>query len=482
MAYATYVVAADKGLAQLRRQLLDVLATKAKADGSPIDTTEPLVPVSGVRAIVPSAIVETLVATQPGTPVPQILAGLQANLTEARVIGPDEIADLLATREPLDFRWKRTPPYPGHLVQNDYDWHLVASTLPEAWAAVGGVDRIATWHDIVIGHIDTGFTEHPALGWRPGGTPCVDLLRDRDFFDKDFESEMNMADRDPASAADRMLGFNCGHGTSTAGVLAGFDPSATATMPGAPPAGHGYLGAAPRIRIVPVRISDCVLINDATDALGRAIEHLLTIPECRVITVSMGATLLQYLPPETFAAIDAAYERGVIVCCAAGNLVRDVVVPAATSRTIAVAGSTIGLTETGQVADLPWSESARGPYVDIAAPAWPIRRPSVDATLFGTLKFGYGYGDGTSYATPQVAATAALWLKKHGATLTARYPAPWQRVAAFTKLVRATARPWHPSLTAYGYGPGLLDAAAVVTAPLPDVSDDDKQPPAAPLD
>ena len=41
-------------------------------------------------------------------------------------------------------------------------------------------------------------------------------------------------------------------------------------------------------------------------------------------------------------------------------------------------------------------------------------------------------GAGTSSATPQVAAAAALYLQKHGATLfdRAAYPEPWMRVEA----------------------------------------------------
>ena len=38
-----------------------------------------------------------------------------------------------------------------------------------------------------------------------------------------------------------------------------------------------------------------------------------------------------------------------------------------------------------------------------------------------------GSGTGTSYATVHVAAAAAMWLRRHGPELAARYAAPWQR-------------------------------------------------------
>ena len=79
-----------------------------------------------------------------------------------------------------------------------------------------------------------------------------------------------------------------------------------------------------------------------------------------------------------------------------------------------------------------------------------------------------GPGTGTSYATVHVAAAAAMWLRRHGPALAARYAAPWQRVEAFRLLLRQTARPI--SGQAPGNGTGILDIEALLRAPLPAAS------------
>jgi subtilisin family serine protease len=156
-------------------------------------------------------------------------------------------------------------------------------------------------------------------------------------------------------------------------------------------------------------------------------------------------------------AIDGAYEKGVILCCAAGNNVPNekVVFPARSPRTIAVGGSAPGMT--------PWAGSSHGIQVDISAPAFPIRRAN---TRRGD-RYEFGIGDGTSFATPQVAGTAAMWLVHRRDEIGAAYPEKWQRVAAFLKILGMTASPgnnWNGNV----HGPGILNAGAVLDAPLPD--------------
>ena len=80
----------------------------------------------------------------------------------------------------------------------------------------------------------------------------------------------------------------------------------------------------------------------------------------------------------------------------------------------------------------------------------------------------YGYGDGTSFATPQVAATAALWLLYRGEEIRTRYSQKWQRVEAFKALIKGTASAksgWNREQ----YGQGILDAYAVLNADLPPI-------------
>lgn len=76
-----------------------------------------------------------------------------------------------------------------------------------------------------------------------------------------------------------------------------------------------------------------------------------------------------------------------------------------------------------------------------------------------------GPGSGTSYATANVAAIAALWLSRHGWTaLRERYGAtPLTEV--FRHLLRVTAR--RSAAWPSGCGAGIVDAGALVHATLP---------------
>lgn len=153
-----------------------------------------------------------------------------------------------------------------------------------------------------------------------------------------------------------------------------------------------------------------------------------------------------------------------ILVCAAGNHVKDVVAPARLTRTIAVAGITSK--------EIPWGGSSFGPEVDFSAPAANIRRASTESV--GNYVYGAG-GDGTSYATAITSGAAALWLAHHGATLDSRYPEPWQRVEAFRKLVVDTTR--KPTLWQSGsFGAGILDIDALLGAPLPAAADLSEDP------
>jgi subtilisin family serine protease len=447
MAYGTYIVhVAPEDLDRLAKSIEATIDTSAGA---------PLVSVSPTRALLGPVYAAALARTDPDRTLEEILRRLGAQWLES--VTPGRLAQLIAFREPSELAGDRAT-RDRTLVDGGYDWHLRASRLVEAWDLFGGPVDI-DWGDLVVGQIDTGYTQHPCLGWLNGLSAWVDTSRDRNFFFRELASDPDSdrwANRDPLSAEDPVMGAHGGHGTRTGSVLSGFDVSAEGRATGRDrPAILGYFGAAPRVPYVPIRISDSVWINDTTDGLASALEHLVNDVGSHVITVSMGAALPAFLPPKAQDMIDRAYANGVIICCAAGNLIDSVVTPARAPRTIAVGGSAPG--------DRPWSGSSFGRHVDISAPAWPIWRAST--TQRG--RFEYGYGDGTSFATPQVAGTAALWLRRHGAALDATYPERWMRVAAFLAVLRQTART-PPGWETSKYGRGLLDARAVLDAPLPD--------------
>jgi endonuclease G len=204
-----------------------------------------------------------------------------------------------------------------------------------------------------------------------------------------------------------------------------------------------------------VRISNCVWINDQVTAFAQALNYLVNVAGVSVINLSMGI-FPRHLNGEAWTALNDAYQKGVIVVCAAGNHIDPVVSPAFNGRTIAVGGVTSN--------DQVWSGTSFGTTVDWAAPSADIRRAVVKGKKFG---FANG-GDGTSYAAALTTGVAALWLNHH-ATLLNQYPELWQRVEAFKTLGKLTSRKpgnWKSDVV----GDGILNAFNLISAPLPNAN------------
>jgi len=87
----------------------------------------------------------------------------------------------------------------------------------------------------------------------------------------------------------------------------------------------------------------------------------------------------------------------------------------------------------------------------------------------------YGKGDGTSYGTVHVAAAAAMWLLLREDDIERTYGAAWQRVEAFRRLLRTTARPINGEPPANRTG--VLDLEKLLLASLPAASRLKKAPP-----
>jgi len=402
-----------------------------------------LVPISMSRSVLPAVCANEIARAGPGSALAERLRKLGA--TGLRPLGSRELMELLAWREPAELP-QRPKAMNQKRVTASHDWHLGETGLDRAWTHWGGPGQIS-WGGVVVGHIDTGFTGHPCLGWQGGASPFVLTDRDRNFFYDELypgpESGAPHPDADPHSAEDPLTGAFAGHGTRTASVLAGYAPA------------DNFFGAAPRVPHVPIRISNSVWINNVMEGLADALAYLIDEVNCPVITMSMGAALPAYVPPRVRREIDRAYERGIIYVCAAGNVIESVVAPARNPRTIGVGGTTLG--------GHPWSGSSHGRYVDVCAPADLVRR----GTVTRARKFEYGLGDGTSFATQMVGGAAALWVAKHGpTTLHQAYPERWQRTAAFLKLLKETARV-PPGWDSSQYGAGILQADALLGAPLP---------------
>jgi len=209
-----------------------------------------------------------------------------------------------------------------------------------------------------------------------------------------------------------------GHGTATMSILA----APYINKEHSNGQFEGEFGGIPFAEIIPIRISETVaLIQDY--AFVEAVEYAMELG-CEVISMSMGGT-----PSKAWSrVINKAYERGIIVVTAAGNSFRKgfgVVLP---KRTLYPARWDRVLAVTGISADqLPYSFDARltfkssssedmqGNYgpANVMHTAIASYSPNIS---WGTMnkhsqkKYFHLAGAGTSSATPQVAAAAALYI------------------------------------------------------------------------
>ena len=307
-------------------------------------------------------------------------------------------------------------------------WHLDMCRVREAWALAGGPYDFE-WAALRVGQVDTGYTTHPAFGFPDQPSVRLDLARG--FMDAPS----------PGDGRDPLTGGSGGHGTASGSLISAYDMSTPC------------LGVAPRVPLVPARISDCVIIDDRADEFEVAVRYLVDEAQVGVINVSMG-TFARLLPPAPLArALDHAYERGVIVCCAAGNVPVPEwpAYPARLARSIAVAGVTQQARR--------WALSSSGDWVDFSAPAkeiWrAVTRPGSDYDFSRT-------GGGTTFAAAMTSGAAALWLLRHEQAIASRYGKPWQRIEAFRLMARRTA--WRPSGwdDDAGLGAGILNVAALM--------------------
>jgi hypothetical protein len=319
-----------------------------------------------------------------------------------------------------------------------FGWHLGDdfSGLRAARNRVGE----STSARVRIAHLDTGYDpEHVTLP--------LHLLT---------HLARNFVDGDPDDATDPGRHFplsNPGHGTATLALLAGNRVQ---------PAGEefdDFLGGAPRAEVVPVRIADSV-IHFYTSSMAAGIRYAIETG-CQVLSVSMGG-----VPTRAWAdAVNAAYEAGVALFAAAGNRIgpappRWIVYPARFGRVVAVCGATADKTPYYRTGLHRHMQGCFGPpsKMDTALATFT---PNVPWAVMGCSQLLVHDGNGTSSATPQAAAAAALWLQQ--ATVPADIE-PWQRVEAIRNALFASADDSQPDGTTY-FGAGLLRAARALDQP-----------------
>jgi thermitase len=252
-----------------------------------------------------------------------------------------------------------------HLTPNDPDYagrqapYLSLLEMPDAW------DKTTGRPEIVIAVLDTGINlahpdlsagiwtnpaEIPGNGWDDEGNGFTD-----DVHGWDFAGDDNLPDDDH------------GHGTHVAGIAAARISNAT-----------GIAGMAGSATLMPVDV-----FRGGIGAYADLIQAILYAADngAHVINMSLGAT--SYSRGEE-AAVDYAWERGVVVVAAAGNSGANIVsYPAAHANAIAVAAT--------DSLDNRAGFSTWGDFVDVAAPG---------VSVWSTYPGGYRYLSGTSMARP----------------------------------------------------------------------------------
>jgi serine protease len=312
---------------------------------------------------------------------------------------------------------------------------------PEAWTNVAA-DGAPGGVGVTVAVLDTGVAYANRGPFR----------RSPDFSRYTFVKGYDFIAKDPY-ANDRN-----GHGTFVAGTIA----EATNNH-------YGLTGLAFAARIMPVRVLDSAGEGEAStiaEGVDFAVKH-----HAQVINLSLefspGVTASDI--PELMEALRYANRRGVLVVAAAGNEgARAVDYPARAPNVVAVGAST----EHGCLA----AYSNFGPALTLVAPGGgadaslpgdpnchPEALPGHDiyqVTFTGSsyTKFGMPSGyEGTSMATPHVAATAALII---ASGVLGRHPTP----AQITARLKATATKLGGGGDERLYGAGLVNAAAA-TAP-----------------
>ncbi|GIG85205.1 type VII secretion-associated serine protease [Plantactinospora endophytica] len=296
----------------------------------------------------------------------------------------------------------------------DEQWQLAAFNAKAAW-------KVATGKGITVAVVDSGVdASHADLAGQV--LPGIDLV----------EGTGN-GQTDPV-----------GHGTTVAALIAGRNDDT-----------RGVVGLAPKAKILPVRVLDEENRYDDALIVAKGVRWAVD-NGAQVVNLSLGGTGDS---PALAAALDYAAARDVVVVACTGNLGssagKRVWYPAREPGVVAVAGLE-------RESDALWSGSITGPETVLSAPA---------TGLTGARPGGFWRVQGTSFAAPLVAASAAL-VRSH-----------WPKMSAGDVVNRLinTARDVGPSGRDDRFGFGVVDPVAALNGEVSSVRtnplDDGEAPP-----
>lgn len=203
-----------------------------------------------------------------------------------------------------------------------------------------------------------------------------------------------------------------GHGTHVAGILAGNGKLSRGR----------YRGIAPACRLLPVKVLNRRGNGSRQDVL-RGIEFVIATREqyhTRILNISVGTLEEGKDDEELIQAVEAAWDAGLVVVAAAGNLgpgAESITSPGSSRKIITVGASDDERKEEffKRSRILP-GYSGRGPTCacivkpELTAPGTGIISCS---SRYASTRRGYTAKSGTSMATPVVSGAAALLLSLH---------------------------------------------------------------------
>ncbi|HIP77386.1 MAG TPA: hypothetical protein EYH07_02840, partial [Kiloniellaceae bacterium] len=231
-------------------------------------------------------------------------------------------------------------------------WNLDLVKAREAFAMlprIPGQDEVIDWGEVEIAQIDTGYTEHSVFGpWQNGSSPVLQV-----------EDGKNMIERSKPPRDPLDYKGTSGHGTRILSVLCG-DLSGSHT------------GVAPGVPTIPYRCINHVVIKSkkARKRIAAAIRDAVDRNSSEIISMSLGFPQMSIFGQRHLGeAVDHAYERGIIIVAAGGQIIDRVTYPGKFSRSIGVGG-----VRPDRKVWFKYEESMAKRSIDIWAPADDIRR------------------------------------------------------------------------------------------------------------
>lgn len=270
-------------------------------------------------------------------------------------------------------------------------------------------DRGCTGQGVGIAMMDTGINDHPDVAGRVVARPNFITGQDDGYDD-------------------------VGHGTATAVMAAGNGAASNGW----------YCGAAPDAHLVALKV---VGPDNATPAerILAAIDWAVDNQKrynIRVLNMSLGMDPTDDATVQkVYQALDRACDAGIIPVAAAGNG-GGMGVLASYPRVVTVAAYKTNDTIDADD-DQMWENSSRGPGLhgeakpNVSAPGYHVGIATPDG--------GYSLGDGTSFASPDVAGVIADWVQAN----------PKLNIDSVQQIIRDTSRPMA------GFGPDAEGAGEI---------------------